>query len=346
MRSHAIEQLARTLRNVLLLRMRNGSFADNGGTRPVRHLRISVDDNLAQVPQQLRRTIPPRLKLKQLRTLIEKRSSRLPRSEGRVVHHVLEERNIRLHAANAKLAQRAIHAITALIEIRSPCAHLHQQRIVKRRDRRTAVSRRAIQSNAKSGRRTVGLQPAIIRDEVVRRILRRNAALDGNAVQRKFFLRRQAHLWAVQPKTLRHLNLRSHKVNPGHHLGHRVLYLNTRIDLNEEPLVGIGIDQKLHRPRVVVARRFRKRDRRVRQFAPDTLRERKCRRNLNHLLMPSLHGAIALIQVQDVAIAIAQNLYFNVLGAPDEPFEKHCIIAERRARLRRRLAQFGGKLSR
>ena len=53
-----------------------------------------------------------------------------PDLEQRVIDHVLEERDIGLDAANAKLAQRAIHALAGLVEFAAPRRDLHQQRIV------------------------------------------------------------------------------------------------------------------------------------------------------------------------------------------------------------------------
>ena len=62
----------------------------------------------------------------------------------------------------------------------------------------------------------------------------------------------QADLRAVQAQPLGDLNLRAHNVDAGDHFGHRVFHLDARIHLDEEPLVGIRIDQKFDRAGVVV----------------------------------------------------------------------------------------------
>ena len=51
--------------------------------------------------------------------------------------------------------------------------------------------------------------------------------------------------------------------------------------------------------------------------------------NLHHLLVPSLNGAIALVQVQHVAVLVTQNLHFNVLGTRYVFLKEHCGITKR-----------------
>ena len=44
--------------------------------------------------------------------------------------------------------------------------------------------------------------------------------------------------------------------------------------------------------------------------------------------MAPLHRAIALIQVQNIAVLIAEDLDFDVLGAADVSFQENGIVAE------------------
>ena len=57
------------------------------------------------------------------------------------------------------------------------------------------------------------------------------------------------------------------------------------------------------------------------------------------LLVPPLHRAIALVQVDHVAVLIAENLHFDVLGARDVFFEKDGRIAEGALRFALRLVE-------
>ena len=52
------------------------------------------------------------------------------------------------------------------------------------------------------------------------------------------------------------------------------------------------------------------------------------RRDLDDLLMAPLHGAIALEEVDQVAVLVAEQLHFDVAGAADELFEEDVGDAE------------------
>ena len=57
--------------------------------------------------------------------------------------------------------------------------------------------------------------------------------------------------------------------------------------------------------------------------------------------MAALHGTVALVQVQDVAVPVAQDLHFDVLGAADVALEEDRAVAERRPGLLARLVDAG-----
>src|SRR6185503_7816111 len=61
--------------------------------------------------------------------------------------------------------------------------------------------------------------------------------------------------------------------------------------------------------------------------------EARRRRRFEHLLVALLHRAIALPQVDDVALAIAQHLDLDVPWALNELLEEHAAVAEGGARL-------------
>ena len=63
----------------------------------------------------------------------------------------------------------------------------------------------------------------------------------------------QADLRAVQRVALRDQDLRAHEVEAGDDLGDRVLDLDARVHLDEEPLVAVEIVEELDGARVVVA---------------------------------------------------------------------------------------------
>ncbi len=79
-------------------------------------VRIAVDDHVAEKAEQLRRAVAPRLEFEELRRRVDHRRRRPPAAEAREVNDVFQERNVRLHPADAELAQRAIHAIQRHLE--------------------------------------------------------------------------------------------------------------------------------------------------------------------------------------------------------------------------------------
>src|SRR5262249_58773372 len=99
-----------------------------------------------------------------------------------------------------------------------------------------------------------------------------------------------------------------------HSLGHRVLDVDARIDLDEVVLIRIAIDENLDRAGVFVVDRTADLDRRVAQRLPHRWIEVRRRRYLDHFLMPPLHRTIALKQMDQVAWLIAEDLHLEVAG--------------------------------
>jgi len=60
--------------------------------------------------------------------------------------------------------------------------------------------------------------------------------------------------------------------------------------------------------------------------------------------MAALHRAVAFIEVQNVAVAVAQNLYFDVAGAAHEAFQEDRIVAESRSSFAAGLLEAPGEI--
>src|SRR5581483_3295765 len=99
-----------------------------------------------------------------------------------MVDHVLQEGDVGLYAAYPELAQAAIHSLAGLAELASPGCRLNEQRIVVGGDHGPAVRRSAVQPDPKPGRRTVGVNLAVVGNEMVGWILGRDAALHGEPI--------------------------------------------------------------------------------------------------------------------------------------------------------------------
>ena len=69
-----------------------------------------------------------------------------------------------------------------------------------------------------------------------------------------------------------------------------------------------------------------------------------CRRLLEHLLMTPLHRAVALEQMHDLAVAVAEHLHLDVPRRLEVALEQHALVAERRVRLASRSFERGGEI--
>ena len=274
---------------------RDGRRSQALGRRLAGYGRVAVHDDIGQIGEQPGGAVAARSQPEQRGRLFDPAGTRVAGLKLWMIDHVFQERNIGLHAPHAELTQGAAHAVAGVAKLPAPGRDLDQQRIVIRSDDRSAGSRSAVQTNPKARRRTIGRNFTVIRKEVIQRIFGGDAALQGVTVERNFVLLRQVHLRAVQLEALRHLNLAAHHVDAGHHLRDRVLHLNPRIDLDEIPGAGIGVHQELHRTRAVITGGARQLERGIGQLRAQLGIEGDGGRNFNHLLMPALHGAIALM---------------------------------------------------
>ena len=131
---------------------------------------------------------------------------------------------------------------------------------------------------------------------------------------------------------LRDENLRLHQVDAGDHFGDGVLDLDARVDFDEIPLLGIDVVEEFDGAGVAVVGFARQANRGFAQLVAYAGREIRCGRDFDDFLMAPLHGTITLVQVQQIAVIVGENLHFQVAGARQIFFQEHAGIAERGAR--------------
>ena len=169
-----------------------------------------------------------------------------------------------------------------------------------------------------------------------RRVLGGDAALQRRAAQVQVLLV-QAELGEGLPGRDPHLRL--HEVDVGDLLGHGVLDLDARVHLDEDVLARAlprRVEQELDRAGVDVADRLRERDRVAVHRLPDLLVEVRRRSDLDDLLVPALHRAVALEQVHGLARAVGEDLHLDVPRPHDGLLDEHGRVAERAVRLAHR----------
>src|SRR5690606_33450576 len=110
-------------------------------------------------------------------------------------------------------------------------------------------------------------------------------------------------------------------------------HLDTWIDFDEIELAGIGILQELDRAGVEVVHRASNLERRFAERSALLVGEEGSGRAFDELLIAPLHCAIALEQVHEIAIRVAQDLNLEMTRATHELLEVDLVVAERRLRL-------------
>ena len=126
---------------------------------------------------------------------------------------------------------------------------------------------------------------------------------------------------------LRDPDLRLHEVDAGHHLGHRVLDLEPGVHL-EEAGIEVRVDEELERPGVDVAGALHERHREIAHLLPQRGGEEGGRALLDHLLVPPLDGALALEEVDDVAVVVGEDLDLDVPRPRERLLEVDALVAE------------------
>ncbi len=112
-----------------------------------------------------------------------------------------------------------------------------------------------------------------------------------------------------------HQDLAAYEVDAGHHFSDRVLHLDARVHFDEEVLVAIHVEQELDRPGAAIVDGAAEGGGRFADLPAECLGQVDARRDLHHLLVAALHRAVALPQVDEVAVRVAEDLHFDVLGA-------------------------------
>ena len=129
-----------------------------------------------------------------------------------------------------------------------------------------------------------------------------------------------------------------HQVDVGDLLGDRVLDLDAGVHLDEH-VAAVGGEQELDRAGVDVADLPGERDGVGAHALAEVRVEVGGRGDLDDLLVPPLHRAVALEEVDDVAGAVGEDLHLDVARADHRLLEEDGGVAERRLRLAHRRLQ-------
>ncbi len=124
-----------------------------------------------------------------------------------------------------------------------------------------------------------------------------------------------------------------------------MLDLKTRVHLHEVERAAL-VHEKLDRAGARIVDRARKPHRRRPESRALLRADAGCRRLLEHLLMTPLHRAVALEQMHDLAVAVAEHLHLDVPRRVEVALEQHALVAERRLRFASCSFERGGEVIR
>ena len=313
-----------------------------GGVDQPRRVAVrAVDRHVGQVGQQLGTPVGGDPRGQQRRVILDERGGDPAGPEVGIVEHRGQERDVGRHAADTELGQRPAGPADRGGQVRSAAGELDQQRVVVGLDL-GAEGGAAVQPYARAAGRPVGGNAAGGGPEAVGGVLGGDAALQRGPAHHDRLLR-QAH--GGQRLASRDAQLGLHQVDVGDLLGHRVLDLDAGVHLDEHVAPG-PVDEELHRARVDVADRAGERH----GVGADPLAQSGVQvrrgRDFHHLLMPALHRAVPVEQVDHVARGVREDLHLDVPRVDDRLLQVHGGVTERGLRFPhrgpQRLRQLGG----
>ena len=128
-----------------------------------------------------------------------------------------------------------------------------------------------------------------------------------------------------------------HQIEPGDRLGDRMLDLQARVHLHEPEGVRFqaarAVGDELDRAGALVADRLGGGDRGLPHAGAQIGAHAGRRRLLDHLLVAALQRTVALAEMDDVAVAVGENLQLDVARVSDIFLDQHAGLAEGALRL-------------
>ena len=147
-------------------------------------------------------------------------------------------------------------------------------------------------------------------------------------VKPDIFLGGHAAFLVADARVLGDAYLRLHQIDAGDPIGHRVLDLNTGIDLDKINIAAVGALQKLGGAGIPVSGGARDFQSGLAQCLALVIVQIGRRRPLDHFLVAPLHGAVALEQMHHIAMMIGQDLHLHMAGIGHQFFQVHLAVTE------------------
>ncbi len=267
------------------------------------------------------------LHLEELGGLVNELCVAGPGPEGGVAENVGDEGDIGLDAPDVLLPHRAGGPAAGPLKGVVPGGDLDQQGVVIGGDHGPGIGVAAVQADAAAAAGAIGGDLSGVGREVVGRVLGGDPALDGIPLDVQVVLAAHVDRWVGEGVSLGDEDLCPHQIDAGDLLGDGVLHLDAGIHLNKV-VIAVPIHQKFHRAGVHIAHMPGDLYRVCAELFQRGLRHAPGRRELHHLLVPPLKGAVPLTQVDHVAVPVAQHLDLDMLRLHQVLFNEDIVVAE------------------
>src|SRR5579863_1449505 len=243
--------------------------------------------------------------------------------ERGVVADLLVQRHVGLDALDDHLGERVLHACDRGLARVAVGDDLGDQRIVVGRHVVAGIDMAVDAHAGSAGRVPQPDRPR--RGHEGLGVFRVDAALHGVTADLHVALR------VRQPLAGGDQQLRLDQIDAGDEFGHGMLHLDAGVHLDEVELP--VLEQELERAGAAVADRAARLDATVAHELALPRGDAGGGRLFDDFLVAALHGAVALAEVNDVAVAVSQHLEFDVPRALQEFLHVHLVVAEGRVRL-------------
>ena len=110
-------------------------------------------------------------------------------------------------------------------------------------------------------------------------------------------------------------NLRANEIDAGDLFSDGVFDLDSGVHLDKEPFFSVEVIKEFDRARVIVADFLGDAHGGIAEFFANSGIEADAGGNFDDFLVAALDRAIAFMQMKDMAVAIAEDLDFDVFGA-------------------------------
>ena len=249
-------------------------------------------------------------------------------AEFRLAEQGAQEPDVGGQAVDGELVEGAQGAVHCHLEVAAAAGHLHQQRVEVRGDR-GAHGDVAVETHARATRGLVAGDHAGVGAEAVGRVLGGDAALQRSAVEFDEVL---GEVDIFQRSASSDVHLVLHDVDAGDFLRDRVLDLHTRVHLDEDVVAGL-VHEELDGAGALVVDFLAEIHRVLADALALLFGDVLGRGDLHDLLVAALHGAVALEEVDHVAVRVGHDLHLDVLRVDHRALDVDVRVAERGFRL-------------